>query len=589
MSEPSDMLRLECERIARGIATVSARRNGEIVHKDELNLNSARARNAFVKALCEKAPVAQAKEIEAELLRFSDMLPTPSAPATETRELDVSHMVRPEQFFTPDVAALTVPVVVSLHGEPKARWVTYLQWSDGRRERWDLDRWLELPRGARLCVHPMPGEPPPNSPPAWRSMARQAWLGGASGPNPADVFQALCKQISYFIDLPDNVAAGTVASLALWCLLTYVYQAWSAVPYLHVGGPLASGKSRVFEVLAQLVFRPLATANLTAPVLFRTLNDQGGTLLFDEAERLKRSTPDQQEILGLLLAGYRRGGKATRLEAVGDTFRPMAFDVYGPKALACISGLPPALASRCIPVTMFRAGPDSPKSRRRIDSNPEQLQRLRDDLHALALERGATWLELARRTDVCPAGVDGRSFELWQPLLALAAWVQEHGAQGLLQLMQQFALATVETGKEDQIPEADEVLLEIMIEQVTCGNQPTPGEILLGAKHRAPATFDKWIPRMVSGRLKAYGIGTPKKSHGERRYRNVSMDTLLRIQKHYSIDLGIADPRPDPSSPLDPRAAVFARSRVALGGHGGRCQEPVRPAERPMSKNMFLS
>ena len=35
----------------------------------------------------------------------------------------------------------------------------------------------------------------------------------------------------------------------------------------------------------------------------------------------------------------------------------ICFDVYGPKALACIAGLPPALASRCIPVTMFSRGP----------------------------------------------------------------------------------------------------------------------------------------------------------------------------------------------------------------------------------------
>src|SRR5437764_1327168 len=32
-----------------------------------------------------------------------------------------------------------------------------------------------------------------------------------------------------------------------------------------VGGPMASGKSRVFDVLARLVFRPLSPSNLTGP------------------------------------------------------------------------------------------------------------------------------------------------------------------------------------------------------------------------------------------------------------------------------------------------------------------------------------
>jgi hypothetical protein len=362
------------------------------------------------------------------------------------------------------------------------------------------------------------------------------------------------------------VASGTVATLAIWSMLSYCFQAWDAVPYLYVGGPMGSGKSTLFGILNRLVHRPLASSNLTGPALFRTLHDRGGTLLFDEAERLRQSTPDQQEILSMLLAGYRRGGQATRLEAVGDTFRPVAFDVYGPKALACIAGLPPTLASRCIPVMMFRAEPDSPKPRRRIDAVPEEWQRLRDDLHALALEHGASWLELAQRSDVCPSGIDGRSYELWQPLLALAAWVEGHGADGLLCLMQRHALATVEAGKDDQVPEADEVLLEVMTEQVRCGNQPTPGEILTRAKERDASTFDKWIAATVSRRLKAYGIATPKKSHGERRYKNVTLDTLFRIQRHYSIDLGLAAPHPREAPPFDPCATCA----TCAGGNGQR-------------------
>src|SRR5262249_54968370 len=156
----------------------------------------------------------------------------------------------------------------------------------------------------------------------------------------------------FHIDLPDDTAAGTTATLALWSILTYCYQAWSAVPYLYVGGPAESGKSTLFGILNHLVNRPLGSSNLTAPALFRRRHERGGTLLFDEAERLKQATPDVQDLLSMLLAGYKRGGQATRLEAVGDNFRTVAFDVYGPKALACIAGLPPTLASRCITVMM---------------------------------------------------------------------------------------------------------------------------------------------------------------------------------------------------------------------------------------------
>ena len=48
-----------------------------------------------------------------------------------------------------------------------------------------------------------------------------------------------------------------MATLALWSVLTYCYQAWDAVPYLNIGGPIRSGKTRLFEILSRLAFRPL--------------------------------------------------------------------------------------------------------------------------------------------------------------------------------------------------------------------------------------------------------------------------------------------------------------------------------------------
>jgi hypothetical protein len=270
----------------------------------------------------------------------------------------------------------------------------------------------------------------------------------------------------------------------------------------------------------------------------------------------------------MLLAGYRRGGQATRLEPVGDTFRPVSFDVYGPKAIACIAGVPPVLATRCITVMMFRAGPDSPKPKRRIDAEPTEWQSLRDEMHSLALVHGPAWLELSRQLAVCPQGIHGRNFELWQPLLALASWIESHGADGLLQLVQQHALGTIDAGRDDQIPEADEILLELMTEAVRAGEWPTPGELLAKAQDRDTGIFGKangngprWQASTVTKRLKTYGIPVPRKSNGERRYKDVTMPMLRRIQRHYGIDLGIADPAPPHrqgptlTDPVDPGAA----------------------------------
>ena len=391
MVEDPDGLRLEFER-ARGRWRATARRRGAVVYIDVLDPASARQRRDFAAALAGRDPRADAAAVDAELLRLAGGAAPgaapPTAPAAEPDEIDASRVARPEQFYAPGLAGLTVPVVAAAPGGgPSARWVMYLQGADGRRERRDLAAWIDPPGGPRLWLHPSPGAPSVHCPPGWSADGRRAWLAGAAAPDPAAVFGRLADGFTRYVDWPAGEAAGAAATLAVWTLLTYCHQAWPAVPYLHVGGPLGSGKSRVMEVLARAAFRPLSTSNLTAPALFRTLHDRGGVVLYDEAERLRQSAPDRQELLSLLLAGYRRGGRATRLEGVGDAFRAVGFDVYGPKALACIAGLPPALASRCVPLTMFRAAPGAAAARRLPDDDPEGWRSLRDDLHALAQAR----------------------------------------------------------------------------------------------------------------------------------------------------------------------------------------------------------
>lgn len=226
-----------------------------------------------------------------------------------------------------------------------------------------------------------------------------------------------------------------------------------------------------------------------------------------------------------------------RMEPMGDTFRSVVFEVYGPKGLACIAGLPPALASRCIAVTMFRAPPDSDKPRRRIDADPASWQRLRNDLHALAMEHGPTWLDLPKRVDVCPA-MSGRDFELWQPLLALASWVESSGADGLLGLMQRHALETIDAGKDDSIGDADEILLRILADKRRNLESPQPQELLKAAQDVEPVLFKLWTAKGVSNALKRYGIATAT-IHGRRVYSRVTLADLGRIQSTYGLTLGI--------------------------------------------------
>ena len=94
--------------------------------------------------------------------------------------------------------------------------------------------------------------------------------------------------------------------------------------------------------------------------------------------------------------------------------------------------------------------------------------------------------------------------------------------------------------RDDQVSEADEVLLDVLTERVLAGIAPTAKEILTRPR---PATWRpsgrNWTPKKVSFRLKQYGIEPPKKSNGERPYRHVTVKMLRKIEQRYGIDLGL--------------------------------------------------
>ncbi|MCC6127394.1 MAG: hypothetical protein IT426_20745 [Pirellulales bacterium] len=525
-----------------GSATLTVKVGGDVLAVEKLDLTKPKARQEFTKRLCENRKGIDSKELESKLLILAAGVvgkPESKNPTSSDAisEIDVSYLARPERFITHDVSGLVVPIMSIMDDKPFGRWILYLRWADGKREQRPMVPALDLPNNKKLWIYPEPSEPPANMLPGWSQAARKTWLAGSHAPNPSELFKRLCQRIEYFLDLPKRQAPGMASTLALWTMLSYCFQNLGAVPYLYLGGPTGSGKSRVIEILSRLVFRSVSSSNMTGPALFRTLHSYGGILLLDEAERLKQSNdPSMGEILSMLLAGYKRGGKATRLEPIGENgFKTVHFDVFGPKALACIAGLPPALASRCITMMMFRSPPGSEKPQRGIDADPAAWQSLRDDLHALAMEHGAVWLELPRNVEVCPK-MSGRDFELWQPILALAAWIESHGARGLLKLLQEHALAVIDAGRDDSTPDTDETLLKILVEKIRCGHAPTPGEILAKAQELDSASFIKWSPKGISERLKRYGLATHR-SCGRKIYGRITPDDLRRVQECYGVDL----------------------------------------------------
>ena len=523
-----------------GQTTVTAKVGDDVLAMDSLDLSKSRDRGQFAATVCKGRSGINREAVEATLLKeAAKKAERHTERPLVDEEVDVSRIIRPELFFTPEVSGVAVPIVVNIGGKPVGRYNWYVKWQDGTRKSRAIDSNLPLPGADQLWVNPLPNAPSISTRPGWSKKGRKLWLDGKAEPNPVGVFRAICRALSHYVEFPAPDQEGITATLAAWIILTYAFPAWPAIPYLYFGGPTGSGKSTIFDILERLVFRSYVSSNLTCASLFRTLDDRGGTLLYDEAERLKDvKSPDVNELNSMLLAGYRKGGTASRTEPNDrGGYSTTSFDVFGPKALACVSGLPPALQTRAIPFTMFRAAPGSKRTRRRISASELRWQNMRDALHVLAIEHGPDWLRLADRRDVCPV-MGGRDYELWQPLLAIASFIEDDGANGLLGELQQYALKSIENAKEEQIPACDEVLLRILAEAVSSGGKPTCAELLELARQEDPQGFKFFGPRGVSSHLRHYGFRT-KKTNGLKRYADVDLNQFVKIQTSYGVDLDI--------------------------------------------------
>jgi hypothetical protein len=199
------------------------------------------------------------------------------------------------------------------------------------------------------------------------------------------------------------------------------------------------------------------------------------------------------------------------------------------------------------------------KPRLRVEADAERWQVLRDAMHILAMEHGSEWLALPARQDVVPE-MSGRNFELWQPLLAIAAWLEDRGARGMLDLLRRHAATLIESSREAATPPDDEALLRALARAVGAGSPPTAGELLATVSGAEPSLFHKWSARAVAAHLGRYGLRS-RKTMG----RNVfdpSPEDLRRVAEAYSLDLDLP---PDPPSGDVPYAPYAPRKAAPQG------------------------
>jgi hypothetical protein len=211
-------------------------------------------------------------------------------------------------------------------------------------------------------------------------------------------------------------AQGVV--LAVWTLHCYAIAAAETTAYLHVTAPeKGCGKSRLLEVLEQIVKTPCLTGGMTAAALVRTVDKDCPTLLLDEMDAAFGGEKEFAESLrGILNEGFRRGGNIRKCDGKNHDVR--TFQVFGPKALAGIGKIPDTIASRCIVIQMRRKLPEESVEPFRIRDVRNAAKPLREALGAW--EKSGVIKALERARPVFREGLSDRQLDMSEPLLAIA-------------------------------------------------------------------------------------------------------------------------------------------------------------------------
>jgi Protein of unknown function (DUF3631) len=234
----------------------------------------------------------------------------------------------------------------------------------------------------------------------------------------AAVLDQVEAMLARFVAFPSDHA---LTAVTLWVAHTHALTAFETTPRLAFLSPEpGSGKTRAMEILELLVLRPLLTVNVTPAYLFRKVADEAGppTVLYDEIDTVfGPRAGDNEDIRGMLNAGYRRGAVAGRCVIKGKTVEVEELPAFAAVALAGLDDLPDTIMSRSIVIRMRRRAPTE-----RIESYRRRVHEgeghdLRDQLAEWV---SVVWAELEGAWPKLPEGIEDRNADVWEPLLAIA-------------------------------------------------------------------------------------------------------------------------------------------------------------------------
>ncbi len=211
--------------------------------------------------------------------------------------------------------------------------------------------------------------------------------------------------------------------IALWIVHTWTIEAFDYTPYLHVhSAEKRSGKTRLLDVIHLLARRAWRAVSPTVSVLFRRVERDKPTLLYDEVDTVFHYAKNNgaEEIRSLLNTGFERGATVSRCVGKNANLDIKDFDPFCAKALSGIGKvLPDTVADRCIPIELVRQSRDEKVERFRKRDAQLLAAPIRAEIEALSKQTG--FIETLRSArPILPEELTDRQQDICEPLLAIA-------------------------------------------------------------------------------------------------------------------------------------------------------------------------
>ena len=273
-------------------------------------------------------------------------------------------------------------------------------------------------------------------------------------PDPQDVFNRVKSVIARFIDFDRSLADQETMAEMLSCfaISTWFLDAFSVAPYIWANGERGSGKTSLLFILVRLSYLGVPLSPSGSFAALRDLADYGATLGLDDAEDLtdpKKSDPDKRAIL---LSGNRRGITVHLKEPNpnGQGWKTREVNCYCPRIFSTIQKPDVTLSSRAIIIPVVRTAQRSKGNADPLDDMqwPCDRQKLIDDLWSMSLaylSEMPTFDKLIGEK----SKLIGRDLQPWRAILAVAAWLDSLGVDGLWGKVESLAAGTYQDERID--------------------------------------------------------------------------------------------------------------------------------------------